>query len=531
MTRSLSIFVLLGLVATAGLAGCTANSGPANPDDGKYVINGTYVPTIVTDPGSLDPQMAATPGAFELSGLAYDSIVGVDAGGNIVPQLAKSWEVKEYEASFEINDGITCSDGSEMTAETIVHNINWISTSSNSSPYLGTFVPEGISAVADPNTNTVYVDLSQPSPFLLTLLANVPMVCEAGLADRAHLASHTLGSGPYVLAEAVPMDHYTYERRDGYTWGPGGARTDSPGQPKIINVKIVSAEATALNMLINGDVNMATGFTVDTTRADEAGLNSIEIPSNLGNTWYNQNEGRPTQELAVRLALTQAVDLDELAKVITGGKGSGAKAMSVNPPAACSYDSVTGNIPAYDPAASVATLEEAGYVRGDDGFSRNGEPLAIEFAYDSTMGSAADAAAELAVKQWREVGFTVTANAKTTSEVSELVFSDGNWDVVWEPINLDSPDQMISFFSGATAEDNGANFSAIINQEYDDYITAGMSKTGEAACADFELAEASLFKNVNYLLWAQQTNKIYLNKAEYVYVGRTQATSLRLLAE
>ncbi len=33
------------------------------------------------------------------------------------------------------------------------------------------------------------------------------------------------GTGPYELTEAVPGDHYTYQIRDGYTWGPNGATT------------------------------------------------------------------------------------------------------------------------------------------------------------------------------------------------------------------------------------------------------------------------------------------------------------------
>ncbi len=51
------------------------------------------------------------------------------------------------------------------------------------------------------------------------------------MADRASLASATSGTGPYVLTEAAPGDHYTYAVRDGYAWGPDGATTDTEGMP------------------------------------------------------------------------------------------------------------------------------------------------------------------------------------------------------------------------------------------------------------------------------------------------------------
>ena len=48
------------------------------------------------------------------------------------------------------------------------------------------------------------------------------------------------GTGPYELTEAVPGDHYTYQIRDGYTWGPNGATTAEEGMPDTVVMKIVA---------------------------------------------------------------------------------------------------------------------------------------------------------------------------------------------------------------------------------------------------------------------------------------------------
>ena len=68
------------------------------------------------------------------------------------------------------------------------------------------------------------ITLAAPAPFVLNGLASLPMVCDAGMKDRKSLADGTTGTGPYELTEAVPNDHYTYQIRDGYTWGPTARR-------------------------------------------------------------------------------------------------------------------------------------------------------------------------------------------------------------------------------------------------------------------------------------------------------------------
>ena len=96
----------------------------------------------------------------------------------------------------------------------------------------------------------------QPVPFLLQSTgAGLFIVCAQGLADRTILATGTDGTGPFVLEEAVPNDHYTFRARDDYTWGPDGATTDAPGFPSEAVLRVVENESTAANLLLSGEVN------------------------------------------------------------------------------------------------------------------------------------------------------------------------------------------------------------------------------------------------------------------------------------
>jgi len=486
---------------------------------------------MVTDPGALDPQLSIVAGIFEMSFFAYDSIVGLDSKGNVVPQLAASWTTTDTAATFTLNSGITCSDGTAMTAQTVADNINWMEDVNNASPYLGVFLPAGITATADDNANTLTFALAAPSPFLLESLANVPIVCAAGLKDRTTLTSATNGSGPYQLSEAVPNDHYTYQRRDGYTWGPSGATTAAAGLPKTIVVKVVPNESTAVNLLLSGEANIVTTTGPDAARAEAANLASVDVPANLGETWYNHAAGRPTADPAVRQALTQAVNLDDLAKAITGGTGSRATSLAVIPPTTCNYDSVTGNVPSYDSAGAGATLEQDGYAKGADGmYAKNGSPLTVSFLYDSALGTTGDAAAELAVQQWQAAGIKVNMKSMASAQMSDVLFGAGDWDVVWEPINVNSPDQMAGFFSGPAPAAGGANISSVDNADFNNAVADAMTKTGSDACTAFQTAEKALFTANDFVAWAVRPNKIFLSHVQYEYVGRSQVTSLRMLA-
>ena len=196
---------------------------------------------LASDPGNLDPQMAAGSALFTVTQLAYDSLVSVDAeSGAIESQLATDWKVDGTTVTLTLADGITCSDGSELTPTVVADNIAYVGDPKNKSPFLGTFLPVGATAKADDAAGTVTLTLAAPAPFVLNGLASLPMVCAAGMDDRKSLAQGTAGTGPYELTEAVPGDHYTYQIRDGYTWGPNGATTATEGMPDTVVMKIVA---------------------------------------------------------------------------------------------------------------------------------------------------------------------------------------------------------------------------------------------------------------------------------------------------
>ena len=527
-TSGLCLSLCLGLVVALTGCGGAASSNGANAE---VVDGGAFTFGLSSDPGSLDPQMGAGTSLFTVTQFAYDPLVSVDKAGEIRSGLATKWDVGTTTVTLTLADGITCADGTKLTATDVADNLNFVADPNNKSPFLGTFLPVGATSAGDDTAGTVTITLAQPAPFVLNGLANLPIVCPSGMADRAKLATATAGTGPYQLTEAAPGDHYTYTIRDGYTWGPDGATTATKGLPDTVVVKLVENETTAANLLLSGGLNAAQVAGPDADRLEKAGLFATTTPAIVGEQWYNHAAGRVTSDPKVRMALTQALDLDQLQKVLTAGHGAAAATMATNAPIACPGDSVSGSLPAGDAKSAGALLDEAGWKAGGDGTrTKNGTSLELTFLYQNNLGSSSgDAAAELAVKQWQAIGVKATARSQNETTLTGTIFSAGDWDVAWVSLNVSSPDQLVPFLSGPAAP-QGTNFAAISDPAYDAAVQTAMAIPGEEGCEDWLAAESALIAKAAVVPFANNNVRTFGKGAKFETPGQLIPTSIRMLA-
>jgi peptide/nickel transport system substrate-binding protein len=315
------------------------------------------------------------------------------------------------------------------------------------------------------------------------------------MKNRAALKDTTAGTGPYTLKEAVPGDHYTYAVRKDYAWGPNGAKTSAQGTPATIEVKIVSNETTAANELISGQINAASILGPDAARLTAAKVDAKSTELLIGEQWYNHGAGHATSDTTVRTALTQALNLAELQKVITSNTGAPAKGLAVLAPTGCVGDSVTGNVPANDTSGAAAALQGAGWAKA----------------------------------AWTDLGVDVKAKGASTTDLQPILFGTGAWDIAWEPINVSTPDQVVPFYSGAGLKEGGMNFASIQNPGYSSSVQTAMTKTGAEGCPDWQAAEASLFKSADVVPFANNVLQTFHKGADFDISGWIEPTSIRML--
>jgi peptide/nickel transport system substrate-binding protein len=436
--------------------------------------------------------------------------------------------VKGKTATFRIKSGITCSDGSKFTAKTVVANLRFVEKPANKSPLLGVFVPAGITASA--KGSTVTLKLSSPAPFLLSSISSLPMVCQKGLANRKMLKSKTDGTGPYVLSQASPDSQYVYTVRKGYTWGPNGAKTSAKGTPAKIVVKIIPNETTAANELLAGQLNAAQIIGADRTRLKAAGLKAASSNLITGEQWYNEASGHITADPKVRLALTEALNLTQLRKVITSNLGGPATQLAVVPPVGCTGNSVKGNVPATNVAKAKSILAADGWKAGSNGIlAKNGQQLSLSMLYDTALGTGGDAAAELAAQEWKAIGVQVTTTSQPETQMSAAMFGTGDWDIVWEPLNVNTPAQLVPFLSGPTPAQQGTNFASISNATYSADVAKAMKKSGSSGCTDWHAAEAALFKAADAVPFANSLTPTFMKGATLQQAGDILPTTIRMV--
>lgn len=322
-TRSAAaVATVLGLVATA--AACDGGSS-ADGGDGS-----TVVLAVAADPGTLSPTTALASTAISMNSFAYDTLVHFAADGSLIPGVAEKWSATPTTAQFTIRSGVTCEDGSPLTADDVAAEYNHIADPKNQSPLLGLSVPVTAVAKADRANRTVTVTTTKPAPFIVQMARLLPLLCKKSLAAPNALAKATGASGPYRLTEAVPGDHYTYVKRDGYAWGPRGST--GAGLPGKLVFKVVANESTAANLLMAGQISGALISGADQERLDAAGVKNESIEALFGQFLFNQAVGRPGADPAVRKALVSVLDLKQLGNVATGGKGKPATAIGETTP-------------------------------------------------------------------------------------------------------------------------------------------------------------------------------------------------------
>ncbi|NRQ38279.1 ABC transporter substrate-binding protein [Nonomuraea sp. NN258] len=507
-----SVLAAIGLAAT----GCGGGTAGGSGDD-------TVTIAISADPGSLNPMTAVVTNGLSMNRFAYDSLVHQDASGATVPGLAERWTATTTSAEFTLRKGVTCQDGSELTASDVAAAYNHVADPANSSPLLGLGVPPTAKATADDATRTVKVTSTRPAPFFVEMSRLLPIPCEKGLADPKALARTSDGTGPYRLTEAVPGDHYTYVKRDGYAWGPAGASgAELPG--KVV-FKVVANESTAVNLMLSGAVQAAKVTGPDRQRLESAKAVAHGSTLVLGELLFNEASGHPTADLPVRRALVGALDLTQIGHVASGGIGKPATNLGEIPPTPCTGDTVAGNVPPYDAARAAAALTEAGWTKSGDGWTKDGKPLTITFGYPGTEGQRIVSAAELAVQQWTALGVKVTTKSMDQATVVTTLAS-GGWDVAWAPLNVNLPDQLTPFFDGPVPP-KGTNFGHIDNPDYQRHVAKAAARPGKEGCADWDAADAALIKRLDVVPFVTDPRTMYGIGVDFRYDGAIVPTSLR----
>ena len=523
MARRRTAFLLAGLL---GASGCGAGDHGLGPDAQTFAVS------LSGDPGSLDPHKAATFAPAFLLAFAYEGLLARGPGGEPVPNLAREWRQQARSVTFTLRPDITCADGTPLTIDDVADNYRFVLDPKNGSPQLGPGgVPAGSTIRIDRQRRQLTIDTPTPHSFLAEMAGSLPIVCRRGLEDRSRLARETLGTGLFQLAQAIPNSHYVLARRGGHHWAADGTRSDTPGLPARLIVRIIPNQSTAANLLLAGELTAAPVSGPDRQRLTAAGFRPIGSRAPAIQMWFNQAQGRTGADERVRRALAMAVDPVRIGRIAMAGLGMPPLRLAGAAPMSCPANIMAPPPLSFDPGAANRLLDASGWRRGPDGIRvRDGRRLVLKLVWDHDLNDPTSSAyaAEYAIAQWRAVGAEVRSRGVSGAEVGEVLFGTGDYDISWIPIVVSMPSRFLLFVSGQ-APPNGLNFPHTAFADLEPRIARANEIPGRRACPSWDAIERLYLERAAVLPIVDSDNAVLTRKARFRMNGLSIApTSIRL---
>ncbi len=215
--------------------------GEYNPGQPLNVAN-----SVILGSG-LNPHNDQAPASFAFYGWVFEGLVRQDVDGQIVPWLAKCWEVNDAGdvVTFFLHDGVTFHDGTPFDSEAVKANIEFVKTAGPPqvlppvANQLG--VVDSVEAVDD---LTVKFNLTGPGEALLLsgLIRNSGFMVAPGVLGDA--GANPVGTAPYAV-QSMNADNseFTLVAYEDY-WQPQLVGAESV---TITTVRDAQARADGLN--------------------------------------------------------------------------------------------------------------------------------------------------------------------------------------------------------------------------------------------------------------------------------------------
>jgi len=347
---------------------------------------------LSSNPTTLDPALIVDVTGGIIGAKLFNGLVRLDENLNVVPDIAKTWEISEGGRSytFYLKDGIKFSNGRKVTAQDFKYSFERVLAPETRSP--NTWILEKIKGAKDfmkgktkdvsgikvKDKYTITIILEEPfTPFLNLLCMTAAYVVSQGDVQKwaADFSTHPSGTGPFVLKEWRHNQYLKLEARGDYF----------EGKPQIKGIvyKIIPEDLTAIAEFESGNIDIIIIPASEFKRYTESSKWRDLISSAPGmNTYYLgfNCERPPFNNPVLRKAISYAIDREKILNTIYEGRGIFSSGPI--PPLLRSW--TAPSVYQYDPVKAKSLLREAGYPVGNDSY-REGLSIKIYLSSDQEV--------------------------------------------------------------------------------------------------------------------------------------------------
>lgn len=476
----LSFPAAAALAASILGAACGARPGPAPPADNRLVV------AIESAPMHLDPRLGTDQASSRFFNVALNGLVTKDPSGNLIPDLAESWQILEEGARyrFVLRRGVEFHDGRELSSQDVVWTFQSMLDGTVTSPKRGAFeLLERVEALDD---NTVDFVMRRPFGAMLVNLTSYVGIVPRG-SEPDSFNRQPVGTGPFRLVSRQP-DVIELAAFDGY-W---------QGRPEIdrLVLKVVPDATVRALELRKGSVHLVVSDlapdVLDEFRHDPA-FQVIEDPG-AKYAYLGLNLEEPLlADVRVRRAMALALDRERLVKTLWRGLAVVTETMI--PVGHWARHEGLEPRP-HDPAAARRLLDEAGFPDPDG----DGPEPRLSLTYKTSTDETMLLQAQIIQAMLAEVGIEI----EIRSYEFATFYSDikkGSFQVcslIWTGIA--DPDIYNFVLHSERVPPAGANRGRYRNPDFDRLIERGAALAGPEARRPYYLeAQKILARDLPYI--------------------------------
>ncbi|MBI2058043.1 MAG: hypothetical protein HYT63_03655 [Candidatus Yanofskybacteria bacterium] len=452
-------------------------------------FGGSYTEGLLGAPQYINPLLIqANDADRDISEIIYSSLMKYDQSGNIVPDLAESYEISgnELEYMFVLKNNIKWHDGFPLNADDVVFTLNILQNNDYGS--IQRINWQGVE-VEKINDHTIKLKLKNKYAQFLnnTTLGILPKHLwenvKPSLFSFSDLNLKPIGSGPYKFKKLKKDSNgstvsYELTAYEGYH-----------GQKpfiKNLNFRFFNSE-DELAQAYNHNMIEGIGFlSIEKIKnlkfSQKLSPQKIKLPRYFA-AFFNQNRSKALADKNIRLALSYATDKQELLDKVLDQNG-----LIINSPVLKELASQeAGQKYPYDKEFAKQILENSGWKDPDgDGFrekipepaknktktkepeAKNEAVIEIKTSHSSDLSKAA----EILKKQWEEVGFKVSVKIETLTEIQQSI-RDRDYEILLfgEVLGLDL--DPYSFWHSSQKKDPGLNLALYDNRSVDKILEEG----------------------------------------------------------
>ena len=392
-------FLLIVLTVLSTLALLVSACGPTgtptpSSSNGKPVRGGVWVDDFVNEPDSLIPNASTQTFAVMAMQALYTPLFYGDASGQIHPGLVSemptlanggiSADSKTW--TFHLRPGLVWSDGQPLNADDV--DFTWRLWLNPKFAAAGTATLRKIASAdvsADKLTITFHLKIPY-APFLTawTDAGAAPLpkhhfetIAPETIKKSSDNLNPSVTSGPFMMSESKPGDHYTVVRNPRYYLASQGL----PYLDKVV-FRAVASQDTILKDLQSGAIDSAWFLDVAKLKSYQQ-LANYQVVTGNGASFealhFDMNNPA-LKDLNVRKAIAMAVNRNELVTIARQGL-----AVPICTDHSKAYNpGYQANAPClnFDLNAANKLLDDAGWVKGPDGVRQKGG-LRLEFQYST----------------------------------------------------------------------------------------------------------------------------------------------------